>query len=85
MSEQTFTFVAKSGNVALCVIKGRRGIFEAVDVTWDHSPTKKDMRECDAWWYGQRIGCGGVLSVPVEDADQRQAIIDDFLYGGSRQ
>ncbi len=80
----TRTFVAKSGNVALMEIKGKRGNIEAVDVTWDHRPSKKDMRDCDAWWETNRPGCVGVVSALIESPDDRRAVIDEVLYGGQR-
>ncbi len=80
----TQTFVAKSGNVALMEIKGKRGNAEVVDVEWHRKPSKKDMREVDEWWQNNRTGCIGTASALIEDPSERKATIDQLLYGGQR-
>ncbi len=79
----TQTFTAKSGNVALIEIKGIRGDLQVVDVEWDHRPSKKDMRECDAWW-ASRPEVIGVASIQVGSAVEARAIHDEALFGGQR-
>ena len=58
---ETHTFHAKSGNVALLTIKGYRGDLVVVDVSWDHTPSKKDIRACNEWFASLSPHCKGIL------------------------
>ncbi len=79
----TQTFVAKSGNVAIMEVKGRRGNAKVVDIGWAKRPTKKDIRECDAYWRKQPH-CIGTTNVLIENPQERKGVIDEILYGGRR-
>lgn len=80
----TKTFVSKSGNVALARVEGRRGRLDVIDVMWDKPASKKDIRECNAWFAKENPQYAGILATQINDATERRQFIDGVLFGGQR-
>ena len=79
----TKTFTSKRGNVALITFKGNRGNLEVVESMWDKPASRKDIRECNEWLAANNPN-KGVISAEIEDDRERQALVDNILYGGQR-
>jgi hypothetical protein len=71
-------FKASSGNVCILTLAGKCGNRVAVDASWDVSPSKADIKECDAFWasvFPQHMQ----LSMMANTEEEVKSMTDGFL------